>query len=85
MTDEQKAAIGNKYAGLKDTYDELFDAVRTLLLEQIEDAPPDGPQHILEMHRGLQNLSKVRDGLTRIILHGQHAEAAIKAALLHRG
>lgn len=85
MTDEKRAARGQTYQLLRQEADPLFDAVRTILLEKIEDASPHDGAAILEMHRGLQNLSKLREAIKLVIIDGQHAEAAIRAAQMHRG
>jgi hypothetical protein len=85
MTNEERQARGQKYVLLRLEADELFDAVRTILLETIESTSPNDAASILEMHRGLQNLSKVREAIKLVIMDGQSADAAIRAAQLHRG
>lgn len=85
LTDEQRLQRGETYRLLRQEADPLFDAVRTILLEQIEATSPNEAASILEMHRGLQNLSKVREAIKLVIMDGQSAEASIRAAQLHRG
>lgn len=84
MTDEQRIARGQRFEAAKAVLEEVFEGVRGHLLDRIENAPPSRGEDILEMHRGLQNLAKVRQAIQLVISDGQHAEGASNIARLHR-
>lgn len=85
MTDAQTAAEGKKYQTLRAELDPLFAAFRDVLLKQLEEAPPTDPASILEMHRGLQNMAKLKEAISNVVNNGLYAEAALRQAQMHRG
>lgn len=83
MTEEQRIARGQHYEQFRDAIAAVFDGVRQVILEEIENASPGRADDILEMHRGLQNLAKVRHAISLVIADG-NAAAATNIARLHR-
>jgi signal transduction protein with GAF and PtsI domain len=81
--EQQRVNRGKRFEGVREPLDDLFQGVRAHLLEMIEEAAPGDP-NVLEMHRGLQNLLKLRTALRRVIDDGLTAEAALRQEQLHR-
>lgn len=84
MTDAERIARGRRYEDARPTLDELFDALRQKLLNDIENADPKRGDDILEMHRGLQNIAKLRHAVLLVINDGMLAANAASVVRLNR-
>lgn len=84
MTDEERINRSRRYSAVRDILNELLEGVREHLLHEIENTSPERAADILEMHRGLQNLAKVREAISLVISDGHYAETASNIARLSR-
>lgn len=84
MTEAERIARGRRYEDAKPILDELLGGLRAKLLNDIEAASPQRGDDILEMHRGLQNVAKLRHAVMLVISDGMAAEHAAGVARLNR-
>jgi hypothetical protein len=84
LSDEDRVRRGQRAADAMAFMEDIFEGVRVYLLESIETTSPSDSAAILEQHRGLQNLAKVKKALELCISDGQIANA-ISESQLRRG
>jgi hypothetical protein len=85
MNDEQRIARGQRAQSEMSLTEEVFDGVRTVLIEQLVELPPTEPEQILEVHRSIQNLARVRKAMMAVINDGMVVAKAVEIAALTRG
>lgn len=81
MTDDERVSRAQRYANVTPLLNEIFDGVRTALLEELAATSTSRPDDVLEMHRGLHNLEKLKQAVRSVVADGQIAAAASVARL----
>lgn len=84
MTDQERAARGQRAFHELEEVNHAFDRVEAAILKALADTPVGQETKVLNLHKSVQNLAAVKQAIQAVIDDGMVASAALGLAGLTR-